>query len=213
MPTTLVEGAAVAPRLLQLGITPWAITDAVAAGEIARRSCTDHDTKSAPGFYAWNETTRGLRDRTVGRGWHAAKDGLETVTRDDGRIAIVVATGDEGTGDSARVSHNAHPKGSETIRAICRNNAYPRFDFANPAVNPTSPGISAETWVLLIRSAEEGARCELSRPNTIDDTGRVIAWDERIILPTVPPELSPAGDDQGDLNDDGPAAAPVRQAN
>ena len=42
-----------------------------------------------------------------------------------------------------------------------------------------------ETWVLLVSRCSDEIRCELSLPNEIGEDGRVVNWDERIILPPV----------------------------
>lgn len=181
----LHTSTAVTDRLAMLGLTVDVLRDAVAMGEAARNSCTANDPSIAPGFLAWAKTTRGLRDALAPANWRRSSDGgLEAILSPDGNLAIVVATGDEGTGRIDGSPKTKYPKGPATAAAIEQNQL--TFAFAMPQAIIREPA-SAErvTWLLLIARGRNEVRCELSLPKAIGDDGKVEAWSERIILEPV----------------------------
>jgi len=188
----LHESTEVVDRLAVLGLTVDALRDAVGMGEAARNSCTANDPAIAPGFLAWAKTTRGLRDGLAPADWRRSSDGgLETVVSPDGKLAIVVATGDEATGRIAGSPKTKYSKGPATAAAIEQNQL--SFLFATP--EPIVPGpVPSErvTWLLLIARGTDEVRCELSLPKAIGDDGKVETWAERIILEPVGCDAEPA---------------------
>ena len=97
-------------------------------------------------------------------------------------MAIVVATGDEGTVIASKTPKTNYPKGTVTHEAVDVNRA--QLDL--PGITPISDGTRprATTYVLLIANQSgRGVRAELSLPLEIGEDGRIELWAERIILP------------------------------
>lgn len=120
----LHTSTAVTDRLAMLGLTVDVLRDAVAMGEAARNSCTANDPSIAPGFLAWAKTTRGLRDALAPANWRRSSDGgLEAILSPDGNLAIVVATGDEGTESTDRLRRSIR-KGPQRLRRLSKINSH-----------------------------------------------------------------------------------------
>jgi hypothetical protein len=64
-----------ADRLEQLGLTSEVLREAVAAGNVARSTCTADDPATAPGYFAWARATRFLRESLASAGWRECIDG------------------------------------------------------------------------------------------------------------------------------------------
>jgi len=189
------EPAAVVDRLAVIGLDVNVLRDAVAMGEAARNTCTANDPAITPGFLAWARTTRGLRDLLAPRGWCRSNDGgLETVVAPDGKVALVVATGDEATGRAGVPPKTKYSKGPATAAAI-EQNQLSLFEDLAPIVPALAPA-DRVTWLLLIARESDEVRCELSLPAAIGEDGRVESWSERIILVPVggdgEPTIKPA---------------------
>ena len=104
----------VTDALAEIGLSFDVLRDAMLAGETARDSCTANDPSNAAGFDAWARTVRALRERLTLAGWvRNDSDGLPTVIAPSGEIAIVVATGDEATGDRDKTPKTKYPKGPD----------------------------------------------------------------------------------------------------
>lgn len=183
---------AVVRSLDLLGLDEDALHQAIRFGELHRNSCTANDPANLPGLLTWGRTTRGLRELLAPRGWYADRlNKLEVAMRRDGRVAVVVGTGDAMTGiysvDAGmdwrdREPRSKYPKGPATLRAVLNNQRAPRFDFAAVTAQPSRGGIVVATWVLLVAVDEHEIRAELSLPKSVDEENYVDAWHERIIL-------------------------------
>jgi hypothetical protein len=115
----------------------------------------------------------------------------------EGNISIMVATGDEATGNPHVIPKTKSHKGTTTRSAIYSNESQSTLfsDDAIPHVIPVASigQSSRSTWVLLVHvhidEASENprhyVRCELSMPVGMDDAGHIVAWGERIILPEI----------------------------
>jgi hypothetical protein len=182
----------VAARLAQLGIAVEDLREAVIGGYLARATCTANDPPSFPGMVFWGVTTRILREQLMAKGWVKSDAGnYSIVISPNSSIDLVVATGDEATGNAAKMPKTNYPKGPATVAAVLVNRS--QIDLFSPtgSIHPAAAR-GPITWVLLIaHTGERGARAELSLPLEIGDDGRIEAWRERIILP-------PLDDDGGE---------------
>jgi hypothetical protein len=180
-PLVIEDPLDVAARLSKLGLTVTDLAEAVKIGYLGRSTCTDNDPPSLPGVILWGHTTRGLREQLMPKRWEKSDAGnYSTVISPDHTIAIVVATGDDGTGKASRSPKTSYPKGSATVAAVAVNRA--QLDLFN--ANSTERQGGLMTWVLLVaHEAGYGVRSELSLPFEIGDDFRIEAWRERIILP------------------------------
>lgn len=165
--------------LHDLGLTEQIIIDAVLDGESERDFCSHHHPKTMPGFVAWGNTIRSLRDELVVLGWAAREDrNYPTVVNPEGTIAIAVATGDDGTGRAGLFPNVKSSKGSVTKNVVLVNQvslfeALP--DFHN------SPLSSRMTWLLLRQREGDRLYFELSLPARMKN-GFILEWDTRIIF-------------------------------
>lgn len=171
--------------LARLGLTLTPLVQAVQLGYLARHSCTANDAPNAPGFYQWNATLRGLREGLVLIDWNRCDDGnFATIVNPDGSIAISAASGNQDTGKVLAVPSTRSSKGPNTAAAVSINaSQYEMFPevFSPPVHDGDS---SRATWILLFYTDRKEIRSELSLPISMDAEGRIMAWKERIILPT-----------------------------
>ena len=185
------DTVAVAQRLQDLGVTRDVLMNAVTAAYQASSNCSDLDPKMYRGLTMWAVTNRHLRMALLPE-WEARDDGNFSLTvSPDGRIAIAVATGNDGTGIADLVPLTQSSKGPRTAEAVAANREQLGFQFTfpdgqtpQPLCDPANIGTRA-TWVLLIRQADTTVRAELSLPMSFDTKGRVSGWSERILLPTI----------------------------
>lgn len=187
-------------RLYALGLDHATVEEIALYGLRARQRVSPLAPPSFPGTTQWAETIVGARLILVPREWSPNDShNFSRIVSPNGRIAIIVATGDELTGIATAEPRTKHPKGAKTEAAVEVN------------VQLEIPGLSLvtekdlvappETWVYLIHTNDSEMRYELSRPKTQDIEGRVIAWSHRIILPPIDLEALPSRDD-GDQSDD-----------
>ena len=184
VPRIIEEPLDVAGRLAALaGLTTVDLTEAVKGGHVARATCTENDAPSFPGIVQWGVTTRTLREQLMTKGWEKDDSRNFSTTRSpDGTVAIVVATGDEGTGIASKTPKTNYPKGTVTHEAVDVNRTQLDLPGITPISDATRP--RATTYVLLIANQSgRGVRAELSLPLEIGEDGRIEMWAERIILP------------------------------
>jgi hypothetical protein len=99
-----------------------------------------------------------------------------------------VATGNEDTGRKDNDPLTASAKGPRTVDAVVANQ---RQLVMFPEMLPPKESLKDRgraTWLLLLHRDMDARemRCELSRPISMDDDGRVDRWAERIILTSRP---------------------------
>lgn len=173
-------------RLAQLG---WrkdellAIVDAMVA---ARNSCTENDPSSAPGWMAWKEGTRRLREIGQPKGLIRKDDDNIPWTLDPERkLRFAVANTDDATGVSGGTPQNRSRKGPGTERAISHNQMSLFEPEDIPRLLPEStlqvqPGPMI-SWYLMTFHEGETVRVELSCPAEVSG-GYFVDFAERIIL-------------------------------
>lgn len=176
-------------RLHTLGVAESLLRDAVSRGLSGRRSCTAFHPPNFPGIVQWAETHRALREFLVPTGWQPDDSGgFSTVIRPDGEVAIAVMTGSDRTGKSG-LPHpvTKYTRGPLTHAAIEVNQlAMLLFGArAGQTVDEQETRARRVTWILLVSTRHDEVRMELSCPLAIDESGRISAWSERIILPSL----------------------------
>ena len=141
-----------------------------------------------PGFLAWGETVRALREQLIPLGWERSDKGnLSLVLNQTGNLAIAVSTGDERTGNIDEEPCTKSSKGPRTVDAVSMNQLLlfpeiPGFPVSFEGMDQRS------TWWLLIHRDVKASevRCELSSPINMSADGRIDGWAERIILEPIP---------------------------
>lgn len=201
-------------RLAELGVAVEPLQHAIAAGHVARITCTENDPPFIPGTEAWRYTVVTLRDELCPRGWRKADPGNYSLVINDARqINIVVASGDALTKRAHGNPHTKSLKGLYTEAATIRNRVegdlFP--DTLEVDVRRVAALLEYPTWILLIYITDEEYRAELSLPVDMEDD-QITSWEERIFIPD-PSDTSggelivPIGDD-----DSGPDIdVPVRR--
>jgi len=183
------QPAEVRQRLAELGLDEESLKETVRRGQISYISCTANHPPQFPGMAAWAETVRALREYLVPVDWERSNENNYALVIDPvGRMAIAVATGNEGTGRAEAVPSTNARKGPSTSDAVAANQL--RFSFMDE--RPRQPargsadGNTRETWILLLHRAATEVRCELSLPISIGEDGHIDAWRERILLGSIP---------------------------
>jgi hypothetical protein len=173
----------------------------------ARHSCTDNDPSSAPGWMAWKDGTRRLREIGRAKGLSKAEfDQIPCIVDEKRKLRFSVANTDDGTAIEKRIPQNRSKKGPGTERAATDNQGS-LFDNLEDALNviPLSrsnpvPGIIVSWFVLTYCEGDE-VRAELSCPTAVEG-GFFSNFYERIVL-IGPSDDGPSGV-RRKLPDDGP---------
>jgi len=185
-----VEGFEVRNRLAELGLDEQMLIEAVQRGHAAWNTCTPNHPPMFPGYLAWAEAVRALREATVLTGWQRCDEGnLPFTVNSTGSVALAVATGDEDTGRMLGSPCTKARKGPMTAKAVAENHGQLSLFENIPLLPEDVERINGRmTWLLLMYRDKElrELRCELSRPINIGEDGRVDGWAERIILASTP---------------------------
>jgi hypothetical protein len=174
---------AVSSRLEQLGLDATPLREAVYQGHLQRTRLTPNHPKIFPGLEMWGWIVGSLREQLRPLGWDRVDVGNFPLTVNETLgLAIAVASGDEGTGNSLACPSNRSRKGRNTVDAIETNQQFDMFAESLPKALEDSD--EHETWVLLHHTdfTRKEIRMELSRPSEIGDDGKISAWTERILI-------------------------------
>lgn len=186
-------------ELAKLGLTLDDIEHALRRGDAERRMCTDFDPPSLPSWLQWGRTVSGLRESLVPRQWEMDNtDNVPRTVHPSGRFAMVVNTGDEGTGDLDSDVSTKYRRGPVSRKAVQVNGQLVLFE----AAGFDSPTGERSTWFLLVHCTTDQMRSELSLPRTVDEDGRITAWAQRIPLPPFAHEGLDVDDDDDDEGPD-----------
>lgn len=184
------EPSDVRDRLAELGLEQAPLRDVARRGYLAYISCTSNHPPLVPPILAWGEAVCALREYVLPLGWSRSDENNYSVVIDSGeRVAIAVATGDEGTGRSDSFPSNKARKGPNTIGAVNANQLQLGFmedELRRAPTNLPRPSDTRMTWVLLIHRAADEVRCELSLPSSMALDGHIDGWCERILLGSIP---------------------------
>jgi hypothetical protein len=184
-----VESWDVNRRLSDLGLNESDLLEAAERGFSAWASCTANHPPAIPGLLAWGETVCALRETLIPRGWQRKDESnWPIVINKSGTIALSVATGNEDTGRKDNDPLTASAKGPRTVDAVVANQRQLVLFAEMLPPKETLKDRGRATWLLLLHRDLDARemRCELSRPISMDDDGRVDGWAERIILTSRP---------------------------
>ncbi|WP_395727082.1 hypothetical protein [Nakamurella sp.] len=188
--TASISGLISGPvRLEELDLTMDVVAAALAAADRESAHCSELDPPILEGLLRWGRATRALREQLVPQGWtYDNPNNLARTIHPSGDFAVVLATGDEGTGLPSTGAGPRHTRGYATEQAIHANGQL-AFEFGS-LLHLAAAGRSAglghlQTWFLLYHPEPEHFRAELSLPRGID-RGRITRWTERILLPPLP---------------------------
>ncbi|HEY5882187.1 MAG TPA: hypothetical protein VIU11_24975 [Nakamurella sp.] len=181
-----------ASRLTGLGLTVNIVAAALSAADRESRGCSDLDPPILEGLLRWGRATRALREQLVSQGWsYDNPNNLARTIHPSGEFAVVVATGDEGTGLPSSGAGPRHARGYATEQAIHANGQL-AFEFdalLQLSVAGKAAGVGhLQTWFLLYHATPEFFRAEVSLPQEFE-RGRITEWTERILLPPLPRDL------------------------
>ena len=189
-------------RLDEIGWRKDQLLEVVAAMVAARNSCTANDPSSAPGWMAWKEGIRRLREIGCPMGLERDEtDQIPSVIDRERGIKFTVSNTDDCTGleIADRVPQNRSKKGPATDRVVSDNQGS-FLDVLDATANvvPLSmarrqPGILV-CWYVCAYSEGDEVRAELSCPTSCEG-GFFSDFIERIVL----------------IGPEGPDGAPVRR--
>lgn len=173
----------VSDRLSELGLSLKGLNEVTLAGFRARASCSPLHPPTFPGTAAWAASVHTLRSIFLPHGWRAADPGNFSMTiNDERRVYIVCATGDENSGFTVgKTPTTKTPKGLRTEVAVKRQAEF--WPEEIPAEEKLAGGVTGYTayWFLL-NIVGRKIYAELSSPADIQ-RGKIIAWNERNVLP------------------------------
>lgn len=180
-------------RLGELGLSVEDLHDALRRGQFARDNCTANHPRCYPNVAAWGELSSGLREILSFRGWtNCDRDNIPKTVAPDGSMAIIPITGDRATGNPRATPVTKRPRGLASVRLIHLNVQYDFLGDLDLGQEVEDEPEGRITWYLLYHRAGDQLRAELSLPMAVDGCGRIEAWRERIILPTIDLSDGPA---------------------
>lgn len=187
---TVFKGAVeVETKLASLGFELSELFEVVHAAVNGKRSCTANDPVSAPGWMAWREGSRRLREVALVKPEmrRVNLDNVPWVYNDRARARFTVTNTAEGTGIVSRLPQPTSRKGAATDRAVASNQSTffeETYGFPSPSdLEHPNPAFSnsTTTWYLCIFVDDTEVRAELSCPSGMV-AGAFDGFYERIIL-------------------------------
>lgn len=142
------------------------------------------DPKTYPSIVFWAAQVRRLRELLIPKGWQRIDDlNHPLIESPDNRVRIMVAAGDEETGNPRGRPQTKNKKGPATFSAVHRNRHQLLLFGQHPLLSTeeTDP----LTWVLLVHRTAEFIKAEVSLPVVADYEGYLVEWESRIILPNI----------------------------
>jgi len=175
----------IANRLQELGWSRDDLAEVIDAMVGGRRSCTDNDPLSAPGWMAWKNGIRRFRELGRAKGMHKVEvDGIPYVVNLGAKTRFTVANTNDGTSRERSNPQNQNRKGPATERAVAaQGELFEALAEAPPKVTrlPTAPPGVWIAWYLCVFCDGEDVRAELSCPVAIEG-GYFTDFYERIFL-------------------------------
>lgn len=181
------DADAIASRLMQMGMNEAALREAVYQGHLQRTRLTLNHPSIYHGLNMWGEIVAALREQLRSDGWVRHEVGSFALTvHEELKLAVTVASGDEGTGIPSAHPSNRSRKGRNTVEAIEANRQLELFERLPP--EDQQEGEGKQTWVLMHHTdlGRSEIRLEMSRPSSIGKDGKITGWAERIILGSIP---------------------------
>ena len=167
-------------RLKEINIKNQHLQDACLAGLLQKNNCNENNTKGGPGFIQWDETIRSLRELSIEDGWtRYQQNHLEGIISENSKTIILPSSGNLSTGNPNQTPINKNPKGYRTIQIIekvAQGNLFTGYP-------DQSDDVYNELFILLYYCTDQKLKMELSKPLQITRQGKIVAWQERIIIP------------------------------
>lgn len=175
-------------RLHQLGWTREQLIEVVAAMVSARNDTTENDPSSAPGWMAWKDGTRRLREIALPMGWQRDEtNNVPSVINPELALRVTVCNTDDGTCVEDRIPKNRTKKGPATDRSVSENTGWLFSAEETPQIVPLSKGVrqpgGVSNYVLCVYHEGDEVRAEFSCP-MVTSAGYYADFVERIFLIT-----------------------------
>lgn len=174
-------------RLAELGIPAEVLSEAVRAGHDYGEFVTAAHPRTYQGLVIWGETTAVLRYGLSAFGWTLDDtDNISRVVSPEGDVTIVAISGNENTGlrNKHEQLNTRRRRGPGGVRIINQNTQYAlALDVVSRANNDRVGSLG--TWFLLYFRAGDVVRSELSYAKAVDNSGELMDWKERLILPDI----------------------------
>jgi hypothetical protein len=187
------DGDQATDRLTELGLKAEILEFALKGADAEARAYTQLDPPNMQGMARYSRTVRLLREQLVPLGWsYDNPRNLARTVSPDRRVAIIATLGDAATGVPHVPPSTRYEKGLATVEAVTRNFLQLSLPFELGDGEPFDGGAEGTTtWVLLYHVTNDEIRAELSLPDSMVD-GYIDTWIERVILPSVPIDATPA---------------------
>lgn len=193
-------------RLASLSLAREPLIEAINSAHLYRARLTPNHPRTFFGLEMWGWAVAELRNLLRPYGYvRSDRSTYEFTIHKELDVAIVVASGDAGTGETISIPTTRSPKGKNTVDAVEYNKQLDLFSELIPAsVEADSEEITGhDTWLLLHHTDIERKqiRIELSRPSEISSMGKIEGWSERLFIGAIDfddPEISidgPSGPD------------------
>jgi hypothetical protein len=172
-------------RLAELGWTRDQLIEVVDAMVAARNDTTENDPSSAPGWMAWKDGTRRLREIALPMGWQRDEtNNVPSIINPEKGLKIAICNTDDGTGIEGLSPQNRTKKGPATDRMISEQGwLFPPSEASKVVLfqgSKQSAG-SLTTYYLCVFHEGEEIRAELSCPVDVQ-AGYFADFNERILL-------------------------------
>jgi hypothetical protein len=189
----VIEGDRAADRLAELGLKAEILEFALRGADAEAHTYTLLDPPNMQGMARYSRTVRLLREQLLPLGWsYDNPRNLARTVSPDRRVAVIATLGDAATGVAQVRPSTRYEKGIATAEAISRNFLQLTLPIDLGDDEPVETDVDGlATWILLYHVTETEIRAELSLPDSMID-GYIDTWVERIILPPVSLEPTPA---------------------
>lgn len=179
----VVEPLEVDQELFALGLKRSDCQEVLKAALWGRQSCTDYDPPAFPGWSQYGIGTRAFRQIHMEHyGWSKCnKNQFCRTIRPDGNVAVLVCSGDEGTGNPDKEPRSQNPKGPVSEAAIDSNRLQYELTL-NDRRKVQAASDEPTLWFLLVNIRGGQVFGELSLPINLDKDRRAHEWERRIML-------------------------------
>lgn len=190
-------------------LTREVLMNALIFSEAERNTCTAYDPGIMKGILGWGRLIRSLREQLCPHGWQRREPySLPLTLSPDGKVAVTVAAGDEGTCNvGASFALTKWRKGNRLLKWVEPSR---QMSMLNPELNEEPPP-RPDLWIFLVRRTATEVFSELSMPTSVAPGDQLRFGGARIFLQPIPiDQILPFGDeDEGD--EEPPTNVPVER--
>lgn len=208
--TEFFKDETTAKELLGMGLVQDDLTDAISYGWSFRiNNEKSLDVPLWGGTSQWAQTIYKLRLNMVSKGWKANDDkNLSKIVSPNKKIAIIVSSGDGGTGREGVPVKTKNQKG-KLVDLIINNNLksirqISMFENSDEFLNKNICFDVKEIWYLLFfyDETKKEIRCELSLPIQVESNHQINKWAKRILLNSIDVTSGLSIDSKPEFNND-----------